>query len=69
MKMSVFLQTPPTSKGIFLEVRSLELMKKVHVLKVPEGWRVAIVSGKQTQVLENIYSDEQEAIVAAASFL
>jgi hypothetical protein len=44
-------------------------MKKAQIVKVPEGWRVAIVEGKRTQVLENFFDDEEEAIIAAADYL
>ncbi len=43
--------------------------QRIHVLKVPEGWRVAIEDNQKTEVLENTYDDEQEAIIAAASLL
>lgn len=44
-------------------------MTSVHVLKQPDGWRVAIKKGPQTVVLDNIYDDEQTAIMDAASLL
>lgn len=44
-------------------------MTSVHVIKQPDGWRVAIKSGPKTVFLNNIYDDEQTAIVDAASLL
>jgi len=44
-------------------------MTSVHVVKQPDGWRVAIKDGPKTMVLDNIYDDEQAAIVDAASLI
>lgn len=44
-------------------------MTSVHVIKQPDGWRVAIKNGRRTVVLDNIYDDEQTAIADAASLL
>lgn len=44
-------------------------MSSVHVIKQPDGWRVAIKNGTKTMVLDNLYDDEQTAIVDAASLL
>lgn len=44
-------------------------MTSVHVIKQPDGWRVAIKNEGKTIVLDSIYEDEQAAIVDAASLL
>ena len=44
-------------------------MSSVHVIKQPDGWRVAIKNGTKTMVLDDIYEDEQAAIIDAAALL
>lgn len=44
-------------------------MTSVHVIKQPDGWRVAIKNGHETVVLDNLYDDEQSAIIDAASLI
>jgi hypothetical protein len=44
-------------------------MIEVKTIKEPDGWRVAIVDGKQTVVLSELYDDEADARMGAATML
>jgi hypothetical protein len=44
-------------------------MIEVKTVKEPDGWRVAIVDGKQTVVLGELYDDEADARMGAATML
>jgi hypothetical protein len=44
-------------------------MIEVKTVKEPDGWRVAIVDGKQTVVLDELYDDEADARMGAATML
>jgi hypothetical protein len=44
-------------------------MIEVRTVKEPDGWRVAITDGRQTVVLEDIFEDELQARLSAASII
>ena len=44
-------------------------MIEVKTVKEPDGWRVAISDGVHLVVLEDIFEDETEARLSAASLL
>ncbi len=44
-------------------------MIEVKTVKEPDGWRVAISDGLHLVVLDEIFDDEAEAVLSAASLL
>ena len=44
-------------------------MIEVKTVKEPDGWRVAITDGNQTVVLDDLFEDEAEARINAATLI
>jgi hypothetical protein len=44
-------------------------MIEVRTVREPDGWRVAITDGSQTVVLDDLFEDEVEARINAATLI